>query len=790
MSPQILKIGVKDLLDLMYHPKDLGTSFFPTTRGQEGTLGHHLLTSGRPANYQKEVPVEYAYDWQDYRLIVQGRVDGLIESPAEVIVEEIKTTYASLADLTLERYPAHQAQLQLYLYFLMVKYPERKISGNLTYLNLDDLSERTFPVEISLTAAQNLFLPLAQTYLTVHQDRIHWLKRRNNSIAGLPFPFTERRLGQDELMDLVTQAILQERDLLIEAATGIGKTIGVLYPALKQLAQTDGPAGAGYSQIFFLTAKTAGKEILKKTITAAGEAGLRLRTVFIEAKERVCQSPGSQCHPAYCPYACDYYPKADQVIPKLLARELITPELVMEHAKQYELCPFELSLDLSLAADLIVCDYNYVFDPGVYLRRFFLHSGRKDFLFLVDEAHNLVARGRDMYSAVLALQDLIAFRTEIVNHNPKITNCCIAVEEFFNPWLQEMAQEQRPGIRLSHLPDLMEPALERLAAAVELLWRQRLPVELRRRIQEFYFNLTAFTRIAALAGKEYAIYVKIEAERTFLRLFCLNPGPLLCRRIEQGRLAIFFSATLSPLSYFQELLGARSGSLNLQLPSPFPKETRLYLQVPGIDTRYRRREASAPALTRCISDFVTSHTGNYLIFFPSYTYLKAVWPVLNQSLSGKANIYVQTAAMKEGQKRDFLRQLTTVGTNRSNVGLAVLGGLFGEGIDLPGEQLVGAVIIGPGLPVISDEQELIRIYFDERNGEGFLFAYLIPGLIRVIQSAGRVFRTPEDKGVVLLIDDRFLDERYQELLPPDWFMPGRAFSTSDYRQALQEFWKE
>jgi Rad3-related DNA helicases len=784
LSLQVLKIGVKDLLELIYHPKDLGTGFLPTTRGQEGTMGHHLLASKRAADYQKEVSLEYIYDWQDYRLIVQGRVDGYIESPAEIMVEEIKTTYTLLADLTVDRYPAHQAQLQLYLFFMMMKYPERKVSGRLTYLNLEDLSERTFPVEISLACGRSLFEPLAQTYISTYQQRVDWLKLRNNSIAGLPFPFSERREGQDQLMELATQAIEQERDLLIEAATGIGKTIGVLYPALKQLARTD-----RYSQIFFLTAKTAGKEILKKTVMAAQKNGLRLRTVFIEAKERVCLSPGSQCHPSYCPYARDYYPKAEQAIPVLLTAELITPDLIMDYAKQCELCPFELSLDLSLAADLIVCDYNYVFDPGVYLRRFFLHSGRRDFLFLVDEAHNLAARGREMYSATLILQDLIAFRTVTAKGNPKIANCCIAVESFFEPWLREMEEDKRPGIRLSRLPDLMEPALEKLAAAIELLLRQHLPAGLRKQIQEFYFNLTSFIRIVGLAGKEYAVYVKKEGEQVLLRLFCLDPGPLLRRRIEQGRLAIFFSATLSPLNYFQDLLGAGPDALNLQLPSPFPQEIRLYLHVPGIDTRYKSREASAPALTRCISEFVTGRTGNYLIFFPSYTYLKAIWPHLNQSLNGKANIYAQTAAMKEGQKRDFLRQITAVGTSRSNVGLAVLGGLFGEGIDLPGEQLVGVAIIGPGLPVISDEQELIRMYFDERNGEGFFYAYLVPGLIRVIQSAGRVFRTPEDKGVVLLMDDRFLDQRYQELLPPDWFMPGRSFSNPDYRQILQEFWK-
>ncbi|MGE5582213.1 MAG: helicase C-terminal domain-containing protein [Bacillota bacterium] len=785
MAKKVVKVGVKDLLETLFHPKDLGTAFIPATRGQEGIEGHHLLTSQRPAGYQTEVPVEFIYDWADYRLIVQGRIDGLLESEGALVAEEIKTTYLPLEALAADRFPVHQAQLQLYLYFLMAKNPGKRISGRLTYFSLNDLSERTFPLEISFDEACEFFNTLAETYLAICRNRDNWLDLRNGSITNLPFPFPESRPGQEELMDLVTQAIEQERDLLVEAATGIGKTVAVLYPALKQL-----PQNKRINQIFFLTAKTAGKEILKKTLSTARQQGLRLRTVFIEAKERVCLSPGAQCHPLYCPYALDYYPKAARVTPMLLDQELITPETLLECAKLETICPFELSLDLAFQADLIVCDYNYVFDPGVYLRRFFLNSGRRDYLFLVDEAHNMVARGREMYSATLALRDLVSFQNEIAAVDKKAAAGCGAVAEFFQVWDHEIAEERRPGIRLSHLPDLFEPALERLAATLDLLLRERLPAELRRRVRDFYFNLSAFTRIAALTDKDFAIYVKQESEGAVLRLFCFNPGRLLRRRIEQGRLAIFFSATLSPLNYFRELLGCGPDSLSLQIPSPFPQETRLYLQVPGIDTRFRSREASAPALAGCIADLVTAHTGNYLIFFPSYTYMKAVWPYIKQAVAGKAGIFAQAPSMKEAQKQEFLRRITSVGTGYSQVGLAVLGGLFGEGVDLPGEQLIGVMIIGPGLPVVNDEQELLRMYFDERNGEGFLYAYLIPGLIRVIQSAGRVFRTPEDKGVVLLVDDRFLDQRYQELLPPDWFMPGRPFSNPDYRRALAEFWGE
>ena len=299
-----------------------------------------------------------------------------------------------------------------------------------------------------------------------------------------------------------------------------------------------------------------------------------------------------------------------------------------------------------------------------------------------------------------------------------------------------------------------------------------------------------FLRVLGFAGADYARFVMTDGKQAELKVFCQNPGTLLRRRLDWAHCTIFFSATLSPFVYFRELLGGRQDALYLQLLSPFPQENRLYLHVPGIDTRYKAREESAYALAQIVIDMVNARTGNYLAFFPSYTYLNAVKPLILQGLTGKAGIYFQHPAMNDEQKKAFLEKVTAVGTGRSNLGLAVLGGLFGEGVDMPGEQLVGVCIIGPGLPAISPEQELIRRYFDERNGRGFLYAYVIPGLIRVIQSAGRVFRTPEDRGVVLLVDDRFANPEYQELLPPDWFMAGRPFSRPDYREALADFWAE
>jgi DNA excision repair protein ERCC-2 len=660
------------------------------------------------------------------------------------------------------------------------------VAGRLTYINLNDLAERTFALSITRAEGEAFFNGLADAYLANVRADDDWRRVRDASLASWAFPFAERRAGQDELMEMVEMAAAQGRDLFVEAATGIGKTVAVLYPALKGLCGGDN----GYTQVFFLTAKTVGKEILQKTMALAREGGLRLRTVFIEAKERVCLHPGTECAPESCPCARDYYARAVAVVRELLDRDLTTPRMVREAARRAVLCPFELSLDIALHADLIVGDYNYVFDPGVYLRRFFLGTGRKDYLFLVDEAHNLVQRGRDMYSAALSQADLAWLAEATGGLDADLARACAAVDAFLAAWLDEMRLENRQGLLISRLPEMLPPAIERLAAVIERFLGRSRTDPLRKRIRECYFDLAHFTRIAELANRDYAIYVKLDEGRAVLRLFCLNPGSLLRKRLDASRCAIFFSATLSPSLYFRDLLGGGLDALRVDLPSPFPRENRLYLHVPGIDTRYRAREESAMALARVAARMAAARVGNYLMFFPSYAYLRAVQPYIHELLRDKASVYSQTPSMREEEKREFLAKVTHTGSGRSNLGLAVLGGLFGEGIDLPGEKLIGVCIAGPGLPAVNEEQELIQRYFQERNEQGFLYAYLIPGLIRVIQSAGRVFRSAEDRGVVVLVDDRFLVEQYQELLPPDWYISERSFSREDYRRALKEFWGE
>lgn len=785
MPIQEITIGVNDLLAALYHPDDLGTSITSVNRAWEGARGHRLIRDRRPAHYQTEVAVEYCFVWQTYRLRIRGRIDGLLEADGQMLAEEIKTTYAPLARLSLTSYPEHVAQLQLYLYFLSEQ-SGHPVAGRLTYVNLDDLAEKSFAVTVTSEEGAALLRTLAVPYLSELRDRDDWRDVRNQSLFDWAFPFAQPRPGQDELLETLTQALETKTDLFLEAATGIGKTIGVLYPALKQFSKN-----ARYDQIFFLTAKTAGKEIIKKTLLIAKSQGIRLRTVFIEAKERVCLYPGTECRPEACPCAAGYYIRVKAALPGLLREELMLPEQLRAAAAAEQLCPFELSLDLALAADLIVCDYNYVFDPSVYLKRFFLPPGHRNYLFLIDEAHNLVTRGREMYSAALSQEKLVQIRRDCEDFHPELAAACRGVETFFDAWRLQLAQETRQGMLLSALPEMFEPALQKLCAMLEPYLAQSPAGPLQKALKDFYFELLHLIQVMGFIRPEYALFILLEGDNLVLRLFCRNPGPLLRKRLDWAQSAVFFSATLSPMPYFQELLGGTKDALSLCLGSPFPQENRLYLHIPGIDTRYKNRAASAGSLAEIAVTMARIHPGNYLVFFPSYAYLNAVRPLIQQrtAKTGTA-VFSQFPNMSDIQKRQFLERLSAPGDGRSRLGLAVLGGLFGEGVDLPGDQLVGVLIVGPGLPAISASQELIQAYFNDTREAGFLYSYVIPGIIRVIQSAGRVFRTPEDRGVVLLVDDRFLQPDYQSLLPADWFMTGRPFSNPDYQQALEEFWND
>jgi len=784
----VLEYGVREFLLVALKVGGINAEFMPRSRANLGTNTHIEAMGRRPFGYQREVFIRHIFEAENYRLVISGRIDGMIEQEGELLLEEIKSTFLPLEGLAPDN-PFHLAQLRLYHYFESCRRPGTFIQPVLTYVHPTTLHERSFYMDWDIEESRRFFEDLAHALIRKEMARQQWLVLRDESIRALPFPFTELRRGQAELLDAVGKAVTAHHDLLVEAATGIGKTMGVLFPAIQHLSDA-----CGYARILFLTAKTAGASVAQQAVAVLRARGLRLRVLYMQAKDRCCPfgADRPECSEDACPYAVDFYSRAEAIIPLLLEEEELTGEYLATAAREEMLCPFELSMELSLYADLIVCDYNYAFDPAVYLRQFFWPGTPPDSLLLVDEAHNLVARGREMYSAALDERELREIKTLFRREQGEFIACLEAALTQFDSWRQSLEFEEAGALRLPGLPGELLSCIEALMEfAGELL--TALPRDDRRkRLLDCFFNLLKFSRIAAELTPEYAIYISaVRGDALRLRLFCLHPGPLLRQRVARSVATIFFSATLSPHRYFRELLGAREWCEHLTLPCPFPPENRLYLHVPDVSTRYRVREETKPSVAQVILDTAGVRRGNYLAFFPSFAYLGTVWAEMMVNRPAGVQIHVQKPGMSAAQQAEFLARVCAVDSEHSNLGLAVMGGLFGEAVDMPGEQLVGVIIVGPGLPPVGVEQELIGEYFEEeQEGKGFFYAYQVPGIIRVIQAAGRVFRTPTDRGVVLLIDDRFLQSPYCDLLPDDWGATDPDFSTLEYKARLEEFWAE
>jgi DNA excision repair protein ERCC-2 len=762
-----ITVGVRELLALKYGPRNISLTPHPAVLGQ-GIQGHKEAAANRPAEYQREVPIESGWVEGSWRLRVRGRIDGLLDTGEYILVEEIKTTRApDPRQLLPEHNEFYRAQVTLYAYFVAQDNPDRDVRARLTWWHLETKEETIIELTAEeIASGEGLFRQLAIEYIRREKTRWQRLEQRNNSLAAMHFPFPSYRPGQEELVQTTALALEHGQDMMVEAATGIGKTAALLLPAISWLRTA--PADA---KVFFLTAKTSGRDIVIETLKLWPD--IDLVTVCLEAKERWCTHPDGDCDS--CPLARDFYPKAAQLLPKMLAAKILTPDLIYQFAGIEGICPFELALEAATHADMVIADYNYVFDPMVQLQRFF--GGNKiPAVLLIDEAHNLVSRGREMFSASLGKRQVLHLQRELKLVQPELSARLKELNSLLIQWNKEMKAEGTRQLLLDKLPRGLPAKLSRLAE--ELALAEYSSPE----FKDFCRALIRFNKIVQRLGQEHAIYLERQGGDTFLNLFCINPGPLLQKQ-RQKCTAVFFSATLSPGSYYRELLGCRDEYLDLSLPSPFPKENRLFVHIPGIKTTYAARASYYPAVARYIAKVIQQQPGNYIAYLPSYAFLREVAASLEYELPGGYRLHLQRSGMDMEEREELMQGLTGPG---ANIGLAVMGGLFGEGVDMPGEMLIGTIIVGPGLPMVSPQQELIRRYFAERNDNGFLYAYLIPGMLRVIQSAGRVFRTPADKGLVVLLDDRFRQEGYRQLLPQYWQDEG-LFS-NNWLQRIRKFW--
>ena len=776
-------IPVRDLVSYCLRSGDLVQEFMSGIRAIDGIRSHQEIQKSRPPEYQAEVLISHQVETGDFIVDIGGRIDGVYRFPDATIIDEIKSTTKNLDLIEKEQNPIHWGQVKVYAYFYALQQDLTAIDAQLTYYHLDSGETREFRQSFSFMELEAFFNGLLADYLEWASMLDQWLKERDESIRDLKFPFSVYRPGQRQMLLDVYNAIQNQEQLIVEAPTGIGKTMAAVFPAVKAV-------GRGLVQKFFyLTAKTTGRTIAQKALQDLRDKGLKFKALTLTAKEKICFNPECACNGEECVYARGYFDRINEAVKTIYQKEALSRDVIEQAAKEFTVCPFEFSLELSLWVDAIICDYNYAFDPRVHLRRFFgEESSGGNYAFLVDEANNLVDRSRDMFSAELYKHPFLDLRKLIKKDLPDVSKSIGAINSLLLKFKSECEEAGQP---LAHetLPEEILPPLRRFIRTSEQWLMRNIKAPFRQELITMYFDVSWFLKVAELYHSAYkTCFEEIDGDFR-VRLFCMDPSVQLSETFDRCSSAIFFSATLSPIHYFRYILGCDASARELILPSPFPPENFCLPLVDRVSTLYKFRERTKSAVSHTIQVLVNRQPGNYLVFFPSYEYLKMVYHVFTLEFP-EVNCITQNPGMTDQEREAFLEKFAV--DNRAQgvtlVGFAVMGGVFGEGIDLVGDRLTGAVIVGVGLPGISLERELIREYFDNTRDSGFQYAYLFPGMNRVFQAAGRVIRTPTDRGVVVLICSRFSTPQYKSLLPEHW-NPIRIRDDRHLEDILNSFWK-
>jgi DNA excision repair protein ERCC-2 len=772
-----LKIAVRELVRHALRSGDLIMEFSGSARPVDAIRAHQKIQKSHPKNYQAEVPISSQIETDQFILNISGRIDGVMTEPDRVIIEEIKTTTRSLDYFEKNEDPLHWGQVKIYAHMYAGQHGLDQIDARLIYYQIDSGKTLTLQRRFAMNELQDFFNDLSARYLRWAAAIVNWCRLRDESIRDLKFPFPTYRPGQRSMAVAVYRAIQNNDQLLIQAATGIGKTMAAVFPAVKAI-------GEGLSaKVFYLTARTTGRTVAEQALDELRNRGLKIKSITLTAKDKICFSPDSACHPDECEFAKGHYDRLDEALRDIFHQDAFTRSRIEQTAAGHRVCPFEFSLDLSLWADFIICDYNYAFDPKVFLRRFFQEENG-EYTFLIDEAHNLVDRSREMFSAEIFKQPVLDVRRTVRIELPRIYRSLGKI----NSWLVKAGKkcdELGPAHAEKKAPEGLFPPLRRFLQTTERWLALNIKTPFRSQLLDLFFMLAGFMRVADQYDQSYATcYQKME-KNLKLKLFCIDPAGHLKNALKRCRSAIFFSATMTPIDYFKTILGCRDDAGRLILASPFPRENLGIFVSTRVSTFYRRRSHTRGQVARFLQTLVAQRKGNYLLFFPSYEYMQMV-SELFRCRPGEIEVMVQTPGMAESDRDAFLARFAR-DNPQALVGFAVMGGIFGEGIDLVGERLSGAAVVGVGLPAISLENELIREYFASRRRAGFEYAYLYPGMNRVLQAAGRVIRTETDRGSVLLIDPRYGTYRYKSLLPQHW-QPISAQNEQQLTEELQRFW--
>lgn len=758
---------------------------------QQGTRIHKKIQKSMGSDYSAEVSLklpiyvegkkvcfnedELPGKGDSLKITLDGRADGILKKDNEIIIDEIKAINQDVEDLESPG-ELHLSQVRCYAFMygkLKEKWP---LKVQLTYCCIETEEIKRFTEDVDEKKLTAWFKKLILSYSKWMFFKGRWEKERNNSLSRIEFPFSYRQ-GQKRLAADIYRTIIRDKRIFIQAPTGVGKTISTMFPSIKAM-------GEGLiDKIFYLTAKTITRQAARETIEKFVPQDIRLKSITITAREKICPLDKAECNPDACEMAKGHFDRVNDAVFELITSEnQITREVILDYADKHKVCPFELSLDTATWADAIIGDYNYAFDPEAKLKRFFSEGTSEKYVFLVDEAHNLVERARNMYSASLVKDDFLRMKKIIPAWNKKLLS---RLETCNRDFLKQ--KRQCEGILV--LEDIGENAFHilNLQGELEEFMKNNKRFSEREKLLEFYFSVCKFVNIYDGINSKYVIYGDFNEEGEYrLNLCCMDPSDMLSACLDLAKSSVFFSATLLPVRYYMEQLGGREEDYAVYAPSPFLKENRLVMAAGDVSTRYKRRGPKEyEKILKYLYNFSMAYKGNYMFFFPSYQMLDTIADLWEEKYNEA--IIRQKSYMTEADREEFLSMFDE-GNEEPVIAFCVMGGIFGEGIDLTGERLVGTAVVGTGLPMVCPERNLYKDYFDGKGKDGFKYAYQYPGMNKVMQAAGRVIRTMEDRGCVLLLDERFNERDYQELFPMEWF-PYQRVNLESMGEVMGEFYR-
>ena len=772
-----LDLSVHQLVDFLLRTGDIDNRVFNRSSMTEGSRIHSSYQAQQGSNYMSEYPLRNMFVVSGVEVILHGRADGIIKKKnGEFIIDEIKSTVEDLQVFRDENIEWHLGQAKCYAYLFALEQHLETITIRLTYIKQGKEKDKRIEEHFCYaTELEQYVYSLIEDYLDFYNILFRHLEKKNESIKRLSFPFSKYRKGQRELAKYCYAVGKNGGRFYCEAPKKKEKTMSTLFPFIKVLSEDE------QSKIFYLTAKTPGKEAAYQAIEILKEEGLVLNDIVITAKDKVCFCKGKACNPDECPFARGYYNKIQSVLSYSLSNySTFDPDTITQIAKENEICPFEFELDLSLFCDVIICDYNYMFDPISYMKRYF-DEDASHHLALVDEAHNLVDRSRDMYSSSISYESFLAARKSLRHSKHlKIKRAFTKLNKMF----KELMEGKEPGqYILDHYPAEIEDPLVYLVNTCQDINKNE-HKEMTDELLDFYLEVNEFVKISDFYGDKYILYLDILADTMNIRMMCLDASSFLARTLRGIKGAVFFSATLQPIEYYIDTLGGeKSSDPHLILPSPFPIDNLRLLVAPKVSVKWRNREKTYQEVANYIKKFVKNKVGNYFIYSPSYEYMENLLLYLDLK---DYDYYVQTKDMSEEERREFLLNFQP-NPGRTTLGFLVIGGAFSEGIDLVSDRLIGAVIIGIGMPRINFESDKISEYYDDQGLSGRDYAYLYPGMNKIMQAVGRVIRSEKDRGAVLLIDERYMSRQYQDLYRAEWKNYQVVLSADEVEENLSKF---